>query len=424
MNRKLITRIICMIMAVLMLASLILFIVPVIANAENSIDSQLSYLEQQKEEKAAAVAAANSKLEKLRAEQAEVVEEKLALEERNDAAQQELILVQKQIDLYNQMITAKSKEVEMAQNKEDEQLEKYRVRIRAMEENGNYNILALILNSNSFSELLSSMDDYGDVMDSDKTLYNQYMEAREQLEEVMASYEKYKDQCTEKLAELEAQQRELIQQIKESEARLAELNELIKEAEEEQKAADAALSAANASVSSFLTLYYQQKQAAEASGEKTYTDVSTGITYDISTQNSDSGYIWPFPSSHTISSGYKTRWGRLHSGVDIDGFNQEGAPIVAARAGTVILAGWNGGYGNCVMIDHGDAVTLYGHMNGISVSAGQAVTAGTTVGGCGMTGSATGIHLHFEIRINGSTVDPLPYLPSGWTAASDAFTAS
>ena len=297
-----------------------------------------------------------------------------------------------------------------------------------MEENGDYNILALLLNAQSFSGLLAAMDDYGDVMNSDKTLYDEYMSARQELEDTKATYEKYKDTCEDKMEELEAEQRSLQAEIRDSEARLEELAEKIKEAEEEQKAADAALSAANASVSSFLTLYYQQKAAASESSSDssgaTFTDTSSGVTYDTSTQNTDSGYIWPFPASHTISSGYKTRWGRLHSGIDIDGFNNEGSPIVAARSGTVILAGWNGGYGNCVMIDHGDAVTLYGHMNGIYVSVGQAVTQGTSVGGCGMTGSATGLHLHFEIRINGSTVDPLPYLPSGWTAASDAFTES
>lgn len=410
-------RIICIVLVVIMVLGLFISVLPVAFAEENAISDQLSILEEQKKQKQAEREAAQSKLQALKAEQDEVMEEKLALEQRNEAAAAEIVLIEREIDVYNQMIAAKGREVTAAQKKEDEQLEKYRTRIRAMEENGNYNILALILNAQSFSELLASMDDYGDVMDSDKTLFDQYQAAREALEDVKAEYEEYKADCEDKMNVLLQEQAELKAQIQESEDRLAELAEEIKEAEEAERKAAEQLSAASANIEAFLNLYYQQKQEAQASGESTYTDAS-GVTYDYSTQGSDSGYIWPFPASHSVSSGYKTRWGRQHTGVDIDGFNNEGAAIVAARAGTVILAGWNGGYGNCVMIDHGDAVTLYGHMNSISVSVGQAVNQGTTVGGCGMTGSATGLHLHFEIRIGGSTVDPLPYLPGGWVGES------
>ena len=423
MSKKTI-RIICIIMALLMLLSLLPSVV-VSAFAEGSaIEEQLAALEEQKEQMQSAHAAAQSKLDALKAEQDEVIEEKLALEERNEAAQKEIDLIEREIELYNQMIAAKGKEVEAAQAKEDEQLQRYRTRIRAMEENGEYNILALLLNAQSFSGLLAAIDDYGDVMNSDKTLFDQYQAARMELEDVKAEYEEYKSGCEEKMQALEGEQTQLRTSIAEAETRLEELAEAIEEAEEEQKAAEAALSAASSNITSFLQLYYQQQQQSTAdSGSSSYT-TDAGVTYDTSTQYSDSGYIWPFPASHTISSGFKTRWGRAHTGVDIDGFNLEGSPIVAARGGTVILASWNGGYGNCVMIDHGDAVTLYGHMSSISVSVGQAVTQGTTVGGCGMTGSATGYHLHFEVRINGTPVDPIGYLPSGRTAATDAFTES
>ena len=422
-NTKLIVRIICIILAILMIGGLLINVIPIFASADTSaIDEQLQYLEAQKTEKANKVSEAQNKLDALKAQQSDEVEKKMALEERNEAAAEEIELIEKQIDIYNQMIAAKSKEVDAAQKKEDNQLAKYQNRVRAMEENGSENILALILNAKSFSGLLASIEDYGDVMNSDKKLYDEFIEARTELESVKEAYERDKEKCDHKMLELEEEQRNLLAEIRESEKTLEELAEKIKQAEEEQKAADAALNAASASVSSFLTLYYQQKNSSAENGS--FTDSSTGVTYDTSTQYSDSGYIWPFPASHTISSGYKQRWGRLHSGVDIDGFNLSGSPIVAARGGTVILAGWNGGYGNCVMIDHGDAVTLYGHMSSLSVGVGQAVSQGTTVGGCGMTGSATGVHLHFEVRINGNTVDPIGYLPSGWTAGADAFTSS
>jgi murein DD-endopeptidase MepM/ murein hydrolase activator NlpD len=122
---------------------------------------------------------------------------------------------------------------------------------------------------------------------------------------------------------------------------------------------------------------------------------------------SSSGMVWPV--SGTLTSGFGPRWGRMHEGIDIAGGS--GTPIGAAAAGTVILAGWNGGYGNMVVVDHGGGIsTGYAHMSSISVSVGQSVGQGTVVGGMGTTGSSTGVHLHFEVRVNGAATNPLSYL--------------
>lgn len=123
---------------------------------------------------------------------------------------------------------------------------------------------------------------------------------------------------------------------------------------------------------------------------------------------SQQGFIWPLCCS--VTSPYGPRWGSMHTGIDIDGVT--GNPIVASKAGTVILAEYYSGYGNAVIIDHGGGYsTLYGHMSAFSVSNGQHVGQGQEVGKVGCTGSCTGDHLHFEIRINGNPVDPMPYLP-------------
>jgi murein DD-endopeptidase MepM/ murein hydrolase activator NlpD len=101
---------------------------------------------------------------------------------------------------------------------------------------------------------------------------------------------------------------------------------------------------------------------------------------------------------------------RFHAGIDLDA--DSGDPIYAAAGGVVAFAGWRGGYGNCVIIDHGGGVaTLYGHMSAISVGTGQSLGQGAQVGAVGSTGLSTGPHLHFEVRINGEPVDPVPYLP-------------
>lgn len=119
-------------------------------------------------------------------------------------------------------------------------------------------------------------------------------------------------------------------------------------------------------------------------------------------------YMFPV-TNWNVTSNFGYRWGRLHAGTDIG--VPVGTTVRASRGGQVITAGWNGGYGNCVMINHGDGVvTLYGHLSEVTVSVGQYVDQGQQVALSGNTGRSTGPHLHFEIRVNGVAVDAIPYL--------------
>jgi murein DD-endopeptidase MepM/ murein hydrolase activator NlpD len=123
--------------------------------------------------------------------------------------------------------------------------------------------------------------------------------------------------------------------------------------------------------------------------------------------SSTAGFIWPV--NGPVVSGFGMRWGRMHEGIDIAA--SSGTPIHAAAAGTVIHAGWLGGYGNLVVVDHGDGLsTAYAHASAILVGVGQAVSQGETLSLVGSTGNSSGPHLHFEVRVNGSAVDPLFYL--------------
>jgi len=122
---------------------------------------------------------------------------------------------------------------------------------------------------------------------------------------------------------------------------------------------------------------------------------------------SAAGFIWPCDG--VVVSGFGMRWGRMHEGIDIG--CAYGTPNRAAAAGTVIYAGWLGGYGNLVVVDHGNGLsTAYAHASSILVSVGQSVSQGQTVSLVGSTGNSSGPHLHFEVRVNGVAVDPLPYL--------------
>ena len=405
----------------------------------DSFDEQLATLNSEKNAAKEKRITAQNKVQALKEEQAAFIEKKIAFEERREACIGELAVTEEQISLilarileYDNKIDDKMAEVQAAQQKEEEQLSRYRVRLRAMEENGEYSILAVFLNADSYSTLLSAVDDYGDVMESDVLLYTQLQEARQEHQRVEKEFREVKAECEEKKAEqetikteLEADKIELEEQIAETDAVIEEYLEKIEKAEEEQRAAEQAEASASAAMDQFLANYYAAQAAAsqqvttvteynEETGmyeEYTYTEQTTKVT-----AGGTGSFVWPFPGHTVITSafGYRESTGTSHTGVDIDGYQSAGSPIVAADGGTVIMAEYSGGYGNCIMIDHGNGlVTLYGHLNSMYVGVGSTVSQGQTIGGVGNTGTtygADGVHLHFEVRVNGSTVDPMNYI--------------
>ena len=149
------------------------------------------------------------------------------------------------------------------------------------------------------------------------------------------------------------------------------------------------------------------------------TAATTKATAATTTQAPPTGsmFAWPCPGHYGISSPFGARWGRNHNGIDIIGNVTaiNGAAACAAGNGKVIRVcndGWGGGYGNNVVIYHGNGYsTLYAHLQRTTVSVGQEVSVGQQVGVVGSTGNSTGPHLHFEVRINDSPVNPIPYLP-------------
>jgi murein DD-endopeptidase MepM/ murein hydrolase activator NlpD len=118
------------------------------------------------------------------------------------------------------------------------------------------------------------------------------------------------------------------------------------------------------------------------------------------------GFRWPMCAR--VTSEYGPRWGTLHRGIDLGA--PTGTPIRSVAAGTVLFAGWQGGYGNMTLIDHGGVVSAYAHQSGFAVGQGARVAQGQVIGYIGMTGNTTGPHLHLEIRVGGSAVNPRQYL--------------
>ncbi len=434
MNNKKIISVIAIIMAVLMLMMLIVSVIPVSAFAEVT-QADIDEAQRKKDELVAQRQASQEKIDKLKEQQASVLEQKAALDERNEYAKQQLALVQEQIDMYSEMIAEKKKEVEAAKNREEEQLERYRTRVRAMEENGGYNILTLVFNAESFTALLTSLDDIGEIMESDRRLEDEYIAARQEHERVQAEYEEEK-------AGLEAKQTELEEEKVELEGLLAEADQLLKELEKdiekairEYEIAEAARAAAAAELSNLVAELNRQNQQianannnnnANAGGNAGSTGGNTGntgssgngglISAGSEGVQGTGSLVWPVPCSHTVTSRFGPRTHPItgkytnHNGMDIDGYGHDGYPIVACDAGVVVAAKWSDSYGNYVMIDHGNGMqTLYAHMSGMAVKYGDTVTQGQTIGYLGSTGWSTGTHCHLEVYVNGSRTDPEAY---------------
>jgi LysM repeat protein len=143
-------------------------------------------------------------------------------------------------------------------------------------------------------------------------------------------------------------------------------------------------------------------------GERLFIPGGRPVRGEASSRATVQRFVWP--TTGELSSPYGWRWGRLHSGIDIA--NDGGTPVRASRAGRVSFAGWWGGYGYAVVIDHGYGLsTLYGHLSDYQVAAGEYVATAQFIGSVGETGNAYGPHLHFEVRREGQTVNPLAFLP-------------
>lgn len=425
MRRKRVTAIIALILAVLMIVSLMTSLIPMSASAVNQSD--IDDLKNQKNEISNRVQDAKARVDALKADQANVLEQKLALEEQSRAAQEQLDIVAQEIALYDGMIEEKAQELEQARTREADQRQRYRARIRAMEESGGYNILALFAGSESFGELLTAIDDMGEIMESDKRLEKAYVAAREETEDIKAEYEQVREEYGEKQDELREEQARIEKDIKTAQETLDSLASEIEQAIRAYEAAEAEEAAAASTILSMIQQYNEQKRQ-EAANNPTNPGGSTGGNDGGNTGGLNPGgasgtgsFIWPVPCSTRVTSRYGNRIDpftlqeRYHSGIDIDGFGNAGNSIVAADGGQVITASYDGGYGNYVVIDHGNSTqTLYAHMSGMAVSQWDWVEQGQVIGYLGDTGRATGVHCHFEVFVNGGRTDPAAYF-SGLT---------
>lgn len=335
---------------------------------------------------------AEERLEEIRAK-IETKESKAeTLRERVDALNQSLTELQLEVARLSGDISEIESEVRNAQNRIDQtEKEISAIKEKATEQaislykGGEQNVLSVLLSSQSLSELDERVEMLGIAAQENTGALIKFgrlqVAIREQNQELFNKKDELSSILEARTAVLEEQSQ-----------RQAELNlELaaLRESLGIKKSRESHVENEIASTKELL-VEHQAKSAVAALG------------------TSNQGFIWPVNGG--VTSYYGPRWGRMHTGIDIDAVS--GQPIVATKEGQVVLASSYSGYGYAVILDHGGGIgTLYAHMSSFNTSAGSYVEQGDIIGYVGCTGSCTGDHLHFEVRVNGSPADPMPYLP-------------
>ena len=277
------------------------------------------------------------------------------------------------------------------------------VRVRDIYINGQISYLDVLFGSKDLNDFFTRMDLLKRVMKQDYDLVQAIIKQQGEIKAVRKQLE-----ADQRIQEELAAKAEEAKEIKL--AKVARKQELIDKMQNDKAVYDRQYDEMMAASEQVAKLIQQSKYKPPPSPPPSSSGSSESYN---ATPSSSGGMIWPISGPITSPFGWRTHpiFGsqRFHSGLDIGG--DYGMEIHAAKAGVVSHAGWIGGYGNTVMIDHGGGiVTLYGHNQSLNVSVGQQVSQGQVIAFCGSTGNSTGPHCHFEVRLNGEPVSPYNYL--------------
>ena len=350
----------------------------------DAVRKEYEQLQQQINDKRQEMNDLKNELDKIKNDKANTQQKKNLLDQRNSALTEEINLLEAQIELNTRSIAAN-------EALEQQQTELFHKQIRMEEEQGTVSYWSVLFKATSFSDLISRIDFINEIVRYNHQVIDNLRQTRQELAEDKAALEEQNEALSASKQELEGQISEsmklLAEYIKTEEGKQAEYDAI----KAEEEALDGLIAAA-------------EEKAREL-----------GLDDIVGTVG---GYAWPCNGIRWITSlfGGRQSPGGIgstnHKGVDIG--TPMGTPILAAKAGKVTWANWNGGYGNCIIISHGKGnSTLYGHLSGYNVKEGDTVTQGQVIGYSGSTGNSTGPHLHFGIMENDTWVDPLNYL-TGW----------
>lgn len=401
--------------AVLSLALILTFVAAPFAHA--ATESDLRAHEKAARDARKAAEAAQSEADRLSAEAAALDATIASLQGEVDALADDVASaidrttrLQAEVDALRAQVTEKQAQIDATQAEYERQQALLAERVTTTYKNSDFVYFELLLQSRTIEDLLTRTAMVQRVMASNGDLAESLRQTRISIEKNKAEIERVMLDVDAKRAEAEAEQNRVVTLQDEWKSKVA-----AQKSAQDQKEALVAENEANA-----------ERLRAMAEAEEAESAKIASLLY-----GSGSGYFagvmaFPVPGFEQTPTGgsafgYRVHpilgYTKLHTGIDIGGRavgkDINGATVVAAAEGKVIYAGYRGGYGNCVIIDHGNGVaTLYAHMQtgSIKVSQGQTVERRDAIGKVGSTGLSTGPHLHFEVRINGNPVDPMPYL--------------
>ncbi len=363
-------------------------------NREATNEVENKTLEEQQQEVQDKITESNNKLEYVQNELTTSLQKIQELDDSIAEYEKQYNQLQSQILELENEITNTNSDLEKIENEYKRKENTLKKRVVALYESGSTTYLDVLLSSRSIIDFLSNYFMIEQIIEFDNNLLEELEEKRHTIELKKAEQEK-KDSSL-RIAKTKANQMQILMQNN----KILQESYLSKLTEEEQK------------LNEQIAKYKAEQQLIEAQ-----IQAAIGWSGSLAIQYTGGAMIWPVGIAGTyITSGYGNREHpiqgvyKYHDGIDIGnaGF---GAPVVAAADGVVTYAGVMGGYGNCVMINHGDGiVTLYGHGQEIKTTLGATVKQGDVIMLVGSTGNSTGPHLHFEVRKNGISTDPIPFL--------------
>ncbi len=339
------------------------------------------------------------KIDSLKKDKGKYNELKESLDSQISSMQSQIDLVNDRITALNTKIANNEAKIKRKQQKLKDTKELLRSRLRALYVAGHSSELLVLLGAEDFSTMLSSTQLMRSVTEHDTNLMETISKDIKSIKRMKRKIEKEKIEATSLKSTLVTKQQQLDKQFSDVQGVLNKLGNQQNSLEEQKEDVIAA------------------QKAAEQAWEEAQKHVDTNQQFDTGGVPVSKGiFAWPFQSSYYISANYgRYSWGGAHTGVDITCSGAYGKPIYASAAGTVIKATYmNYSYGNHIIINHGNYngnnyQSLYAHNSRLLVSVGQKVSRGQLIAYCGSSGNSTGAHLHFEIRVNGSHVNPMSY---------------
>jgi murein DD-endopeptidase MepM/ murein hydrolase activator NlpD len=360
-----------------------------------AVQAKIDWAQRREGELAGEIASVNGQIRGLQTQVGDVSERLAALE-------RDLELHREKLDRLNELFRVQTQRYHFYRHEYQALLDRLGNRLVDLYEAGEPNSLEVLFMSKTFTDLIDQAQVAESIGNQDRRLAGQVGTAKERVRAQREHTKKYRALVAAELRTIgvrTSQVRALRDELLANENRLAAA----------RTAKRAALHNVKESKSEFLHEVAGLQAASSALADRIRAAQAARSSYSApgDTTPSAAGFIWPV--NGPVTSGFGMRWGRMHEGIDIGaGY---GTPIHAGAAGRVVYAGWMDGYGNLVAIDHGGGVsTAYGHQSSIAVGTGQVVSQGQTIGYVGCTGHCFGPHVHFEVRINGTPVDPLGYL--------------